>query len=69
MPARIGYQPPPPPPPPPPPEPPPPLEKPDEPEETGTALAKALPKLDIEDATDRPKSPLDQLPPLLQVGW
>ena len=65
---RAGYQPPPPPPPPPEPPPPPPL-KPDEPEETGTALAKALLTLATEDDTALPKSRPDQPPPLLQPGW
>jgi hypothetical protein len=62
------YQPPPPPPPPPPPEPPPPPLKPDEPEETGAALASALDMPPTVEATAAPKLPLDQPPPLPQPG-
>ena len=53
--ATAGYQPPPPPPPPPPPDPPPP-ENPDEPEETGTALARPLVMLSTDEDTALPKS-------------
>ncbi len=64
------YQPPPPPPPPPPPEPPPPPLKPDELDEAGTALAKALLTLDTLEATELLKSEPDQFMPLLpQAGW
>ena len=65
------YQPPPPPPPPPPPElPPPPLdENPDEPDDTGTALAKALETLPTVAATAVPKFVPDQPLRPVQRGW
>src|SRR6185369_13547087 len=61
--ARGFYQPPPPPPPPPPPE------KPDESDETGTALASAPLTPAIDDETELPKLLLDQLPLELQFEW
>jgi hypothetical protein len=68
--ARRFYQPPPPPPPPPPPDPPPPPpEKPDEPDDTGTALANAPLTPAMDDETELPKLLLDQLPLEFQFEW
>jgi hypothetical protein len=64
---RNAYQPPPPPPPPPPPDPPPPDEKPDEPDDAGMALDRALLVLATVAATALPKLAPDQAP-LCQAG-